>query len=222
MNTYTAVIPVHNGERTIYEALCSISTQSIPPRKILIFDNYSTDSTLIEVQRFKKTTKIPIQIERSKILLPPHDSFSQSIKNVEGRFIWLAADDMLFSWSVEKLLTARCQEDCQHSISGSCIFINDAAELIPGKVYSKELNTTSFLRDPADNSIFYGMHIASVVREYFPKEAFSAWDWSFSFQCIKNGIHLYGPSPVILREFTPMETHRENVRLQKSIFSYFA
>ena len=221
MNTYTAVVPVHNGERTIYEALCSISAQSIPPKRIVIFDNNSIDSTLMEVQRFRKTTRIPIQIERSKVLLPPHESFFHSILNVEGRFIWLAADDMLFSWSVEKLLTARCQEDCQHSIGGSAIFLNKDAELIPGKVFSSQLNMGSYLRDPADSSFIYGLHAASVVREYFPKQSFPAWDWSFLFQCVKDGVHFYGPLPVSLREYTPMDIHRANIRAQGLITRFF-
>lgn len=220
MNSYTAVIPVHNGERTILEALTSLAKQTIEPKEIVIFDNNSTDRTLIEVEKFKKISKIPLRVERSDILLPPHKSFSRSIENVQGRFCWLAADDMLFPWSAEKVLSARCSKDCQHSLGGSTLFLNNEAELIYGKVYDRGLNYVKFLRDPADNSLFYGMHVASIVREYFPENSYPAWDWAFSFQCVRNGIHFYGPLPTLFREYTPMSSHRTNVLNQKSIKKY--
>jgi len=221
MNSYVAVIPVHNGERTIFQTLCSLDRQTVQPQKIQIFDNCSSDSTLSEVQKFKQVSTIPIHVERSEIVLPPHESFARSIAKIEGRFCWLAADDMLFPRSVERMLNARCSATCQHSLGGSTLFVNDDGEIIPGKIFDQELDCIKFLRDPADNSLFYGIHEASVVRKYLPKASSPAWDWSFSFQCARNGIHICGPQPLLLREYTPMEVHRANVLSQKSIQKYF-
>jgi len=221
MNSYTAVIPVHNGVRTVFEALQSLANQTIPPREILVFDNNSSDGTLKEVKNFAKTTKIPVRIERSSVLLEPNESFAQSIKNVQGRFCWLAADDMLFPWSAEKLLSAKCSKDCQHSIGGSALFLDNTGEPIYGKIYEPELTGVKFLRDPADNSLFYGMHIASVVRDFFPESSYPAWDWGFTFQCLRSFAHIYGPLPTILREYTPMSSHRKHVLTQKTLQKYF-
>ncbi len=220
MNSYTAVIPVHNGERTIFQALCSLHRQTIQPNKIVIFDNCSNDSTLAEIQKFKKISKIPVHLEKSDVLLAQRESFARSLEGVEGRFCWLAADDMLFPWAAEKMLSARCGLDCQHSVGGSTVFLNDNSELTFGKILERELNSARFLRNPADNSLFYGMHTASIVRNYIPNETFPAWDWNFSLQCVRNGIHACGPYPLLLREYTPISSHRTYISKQKSIEKY--
>lgn len=221
MSTYTAVIPVHNGAATIFDALSSLALQTIPPDKILIFDNCSIDSTLQEIQKFKRYSKIPLEVQYSTKLLPPHESFASSIKNVEGRFIWLAADDILFPWAAEKLLAARCSTFCNHSLSGFSLFLNDKAEIIQGKSFARPITPQSFLRDPADNSIFYGMHVSSIVRKHFPKDSFHAWDWFFSFFSVKAGTHLVTPFPISLREYTPIATHRSSVIAQNKLAKYF-
>lgn len=221
MNTYTAVIPVHNGEATIYEAMLSLENQTLPPNKILIFNNKSSDNTLREVQKFKKISQIPVKVENSEKLLQPYESFEGSIRNIEGRFLWLAADDMLFPWSVEKMFNAMCNLNCDHSLIGSTVFINDKAEIIQGKTYSKQLNGKAFLRDPADNPVFYGIHNAEIVRNFFPKKNFPAWDWHFSFFCVRNGAHIYSPNPTHFREYTPIESHRSQVLTQKTLKKYF-
>jgi glycosyltransferase involved in cell wall biosynthesis len=221
MNSYTGVIPVHNGEATIYEALLSLANQSIPPEKILVFDNNSNDSTLKEVQKFRKTTDIPLEIERSEKLLPPNESFASSIKSVKGRFLWLAADDMLFPWAAEKMLATRCGPACKHSLSGSSLFLNDQAEIIQGKIYPKDLDIERFLRDPADNSIFYGMHVTSEVKFNFPKSRLHAWDWYFSFLCVNHGVHFTAPFPTHFREYTPITSHRASATSQNGLRKYF-
>ena len=221
MNSYTTVIPVHNGEATIYEALLSLKNQTFPPKAILIFNNKSSDNTLREVQKFKKVSQIPIKIENSEKLLQPHESFAGSIRNIEGRFLWLAADDMLFPWSVEKILNAKCSLNCDHSLIGSTVFINSKAEIMQGKTFSKQLSGQAFLRDPADNPIFYGMHDAAIARNFFPRKTFPAWDWHFSFFCVRNGAHIYSPNPTHFREYTSIESHRSQVLTQKTFRKYF-
>lgn len=221
MSSYTGVIPVHNGARTILDALWSFANQTIPPDKVLIFNNSSNDSTLQEIQKFKKVSQIPVEVEHSESLLPPNESFARSIKNVEGRFIWLAADDMLFPWAAERLLAARCSTFCNHSLSGFSLFLNDKVEIIRGKSFATPITPKSFLRDPADNSIFYGMHVSSIAREHFPKDSFHAWDWFFSFFCVKAGTHLVTPLPINLREYTPIATHRSSASTQGKLAKYF-
>lgn len=221
MSSYIGVIPVHNGARTIYEALSSLANQTIPPEKILVFDNSSNDSTLQEVKKFKKSSHIPVVVEQSASFLSPNESFESSIKNVEGRFIWLAADDMLFPWSAEKMLGTRCGVNCKHSLSGFSLYLNDKAEIVKGKIVAKNVDTKSFLRDPADCPITYGMHVASEVREYFPKAHFHAWDWNFSFFCIKSGIHIVTPFPTHFREYTPITSHRASASSQEGLKKYF-
>jgi glycosyltransferase involved in cell wall biosynthesis len=221
MSLYTAVIPVHNGAATILDALSSLALQTIPPDKILIFNNCSNDSTLEEIQKFKRNSEIPIEVQHSDRLLPPHESFASSIKNVEGRFIWLAADDILFPWSVEKLLAARCSLSCNHSLSGSSLFLNDKGKITRGKSFERHITPQSFLRDPADNAIFYGMHVSQNVRGHFPKVSFHAWDWYFSFFCIKSGTHISTPFPIHLREYTPIASHRSSASSQAKLAKYF-
>jgi glycosyltransferase involved in cell wall biosynthesis len=211
MRDYTAVIPVHNGEKTIIGALQSIAEQSVVPRKIIVFDNASTDRTSEKVGEFAQFCEIPLEIIQSTELLTPNKSFEESISTVTGRFLWLAADDLLFPWAAEKLIKAECGKNCLHTVSGVPIFMKNNGTLQLGKQYPLDLNGVDFLNDPSDASLIYGMHTCEEIKGLFPSRYFPAWDWSLLYRCVNKGIHLYGPLPVSLRESTEIDTHRKKI-----------
>ncbi len=59
---FTAVIVVRNEADSIASLLMSIENQSILPAKIFLIDGGSTDNTVKIINRYKKTSKLPLEI----------------------------------------------------------------------------------------------------------------------------------------------------------------
>lgn len=64
MFNYEVVVCSYNGERYVIEQLVSILSQTIPPQRIIISDDGSTDSTLSLITDFAATTPIPINVQQ--------------------------------------------------------------------------------------------------------------------------------------------------------------
>ena len=52
MSSYGVVVPAYNAEATIAEALASITDQSVPPDKIIVVDDGSTDASATVAETF--------------------------------------------------------------------------------------------------------------------------------------------------------------------------
>jgi len=225
MKDYIAVIPVHNGEETIIEAIQSVIAQSVTPQKIVVFDNASTDGTSETVREYAKFCTIKLELIQSDKLLPPNKSFEKSIATITGRFLWLAADDILFPWAAEKLIESACGATCFHTVAGASIFMKNNGILQPGRQFPVDLSGIDFLNNPSDASLIYGMHTAEEFKELFPDEYFPAWDWSLLYRCVVKGAHIYGPLPISLRETTEIDVHRRKIEVEESgisrVFPYF-
>ncbi|MEK7564207.1 MAG: glycosyltransferase [Patescibacteria group bacterium] len=94
------VIPVYNGEKFILQALNSVAHQTLPPNKIIVVDDGSTDNTYSVVLEYAKTCSLEI-----KIIKQENGGLSSArntgIKESMGEFIaFLDADDI---WDKNKL-----------------------------------------------------------------------------------------------------------------------
>jgi len=93
--TITAIIPVHNGERFLAEAIGSVLAQTLPPDEIIVVDDGSTDGSATVAGRF----------ERVLVVRQPHcgigAALNLAINHANGDFLaFLDADDR---WLPDKL-----------------------------------------------------------------------------------------------------------------------
>ena len=59
---YTIITPVFNEEHNIIDVLQSIESQTLPPDQVIIIDAESTDNTLKNIEKYKKSSKLHIDI----------------------------------------------------------------------------------------------------------------------------------------------------------------
>ncbi|WP_110927980.1 glycosyltransferase family 2 protein [Bacillus massiliglaciei] len=102
---YTIVIPVYNKEEYVYRAVQSALNQTLPPASILIIDDCSTDSSMMQLEPFLGDPRLKIiQFKKnagiSKVLNKALDTITTPY------FIQLDGDDWLEPQAGEKLITA--------------------------------------------------------------------------------------------------------------------
>jgi glycosyltransferase involved in cell wall biosynthesis len=180
---YTVVIPVFNGAATIHRAIDSALNQTLPPKRIKVFNNASTDSTGEIVRTLMNEHKI-IELRESASKLSPLESFRASLENISGKFLWLAADDFLLPQSANDLWETRCDDTCAHPIGHRVVFFDKNLGLRLGKNFSETLSSSrraeKFLEFPSDNSLFYSLVQAEVAVKCLPKRNSYAWDWVYT------------------------------------------
>jgi len=92
----SALVPVHNGERTLAEALESILAQTLPPAEVIVVDDGSTDGTLAVARGFAP---------RVTVVTQPHQGLgaarNRAIASSTGEVVaFLDADDL---WPADRL-----------------------------------------------------------------------------------------------------------------------
>lgn len=91
----SAILPVHNGENFIFEALDSIRKQTLPVREIIVIDDHSTDRSVDIAQGFGELVRIienPSQGQPSAI--------NEGIRQARSEFLAFIDHDDL--WSADK------------------------------------------------------------------------------------------------------------------------
>jgi glycosyltransferase involved in cell wall biosynthesis len=66
MKTVSVIMPVHNGERYVEQALRSIATQTEGIVEIVVIDDASTDGTMHVVDAFAKEGSLPVRILQTR------------------------------------------------------------------------------------------------------------------------------------------------------------
>lgn len=95
----SCVIPVHNGERFLEDALKSVLRQNWPELEILVADDASTDSTREVVRQVSLTDSRIKLLELPK--LGQYETRNRGLEAAEGDIIgFLDADDL---WSFDRL-----------------------------------------------------------------------------------------------------------------------
>ena len=97
-NLVSIIVNCKNGEKFIHRSINSILKQTYKKFEIIFFDNYSTDFTKRELNKFNDKR---IKYLKSKKKLKLYDARNKAIKKARGEFItFLDVDD---EWTVNKL-----------------------------------------------------------------------------------------------------------------------
>ena len=94
---FSIIIPMHNAEEFILDALKSIEIQQFKNYECLLIDDHSTDNSKKIVEEYQKNSNIPIQIyETNKEKWGPGASRNVGLSHAKGEYIlFLDADDQL-------------------------------------------------------------------------------------------------------------------------------
>jgi glycosyltransferase involved in cell wall biosynthesis len=103
MARITTVIPVYNGERFISDTLDSLAKQTVPPDRVVVIDDCSTDRTEEIVRNFKGLNIDWAPNERNLGLFPNHNNALRFAAETEYLHI-LHADDVILPTFFEKLV----------------------------------------------------------------------------------------------------------------------
>ncbi|MBB1581046.1 glycosyltransferase family 2 protein [Serratia sp. OS31] len=153
MFNYEVVVCTYNGERYVLEQLASIVSQTIPPQRIIISDDGSTDNTLPLIARFAATTPVPLDV-RPRTVGPkgPAHNFLHALSLSSAPYVFLSdQDDVWMADKIEHYL--RAVNDVSDDSQPLLVFSD--AELVDSEL--KPLHS-SFLQnerlDPAQQLAF--------------------------------------------------------------------
>jgi len=102
----TIIIPTYNRFNYISKLLSNLKGQILGNEdkvKVLILDNFSTDFTKCEVEKFTKSNSY-FQYIRNKSNIGPDGNFLKGYKNVSSNYFWFIGDDDLPRKGFIKLL----------------------------------------------------------------------------------------------------------------------
>jgi hypothetical protein len=109
-----------NGGRFIGAQLASIAAQTVKPREIVICDDGSTDDTLDVIAAFRRTTNIPVRLERNEVRLGYADNFMKAAGITVGRYVAFSdQDDLWYPTKIEKSVRAVIETGallCSHTV----------------------------------------------------------------------------------------------------------
>lgn len=93
MIRYEIIIITYNQENTIEDALYSAIKQTLPPYKISIFDDCSTDQTAEKIKSIIANEKVNIEFYRNENNKGIFPNFNQALNKASGDIVCLLAGD---------------------------------------------------------------------------------------------------------------------------------
>lgn len=97
----------YNGERYLFDQLCSIARQSLPPAELVVCDDHSSDSTPEILKRFAETSPFPVRLIRNAQRLGYVKNFEKAIGLCQGDIIALSdQDDVWYPTKLQRLAEA--------------------------------------------------------------------------------------------------------------------
>jgi len=121
-NSYTVLIPCKNGEKTIQQTLQSIFSQTVPPKKIIVVDDASIDSTPSILKKYRGVLAIRLEHNLPRDWARVPKLVNLMLQHVPERtgFIMISGDDCLYPRDYVELLLNEFDKDPQLLIaSGS-------------------------------------------------------------------------------------------------------
>jgi glycosyltransferase involved in cell wall biosynthesis len=198
-------IPVFNLERTVARAIESVLEQTFPDFELLVSDNASTDGTEAICRRYA-ARDARIRYVRHPAAITGYDNFSFVLAEARAPyFMWLAADDYALPRLLERataLLDARADVVCV-TPQVELLDPDGRRRLAGGNVDllgSVRENLCRYLRDPLDNSRFYGVYRRDVVRRVLPGSAYYGFDWAVAAGTLLHGKHAQLAEVLMIRE----------------------
>lgn len=212
----TIGVPVYNGEATLARALDSLLGQTRQCAQILIGDNASTDGTREIAERYVAMHD-NVQYFRHDENIGPVNNFHFLLKRAETEFfMWAAADDERAPTYVERCLDY-LEAHPDYVLVQSRVLFTEAGypRHIGTGTYSLDRNFTKnisrFLKNPADNSRYYGIFRTTALQRSFPAARFFALDWAVSATTLKEGKHHEIPEILMVRSISKAEAYQNGV-----------
>lgn len=123
------VIPAFNGGRFLRETLRSVAAQTVPPARVTIVDDRSTDDTIAVAEACRRELKARLNIRTITNTGPQGPSAARNTAIRESDAVWIAlldADDLLSPIHHERLLqAARALPGAVLSFGDSTVFRDD-------------------------------------------------------------------------------------------------
>lgn len=190
----TIGMPVHNGASTIATALDALLAQTVGDFTIIISDNASTDATEEICRRYAALD--------GRIRYVRHDADRGAAMNFRfvlfeadtPYFMWAAADDRWAPGFVEENLRELAEHPEAVASQSRVLFTKAGrpSHLSAGTFAltgAMKENIARYLRNPADNSRYYGVFRTDVLKAVFPGRSFHALDWGVAAATLKYGTH---------------------------------
>ncbi len=108
-NRISVVLATYNGEKFLREQLLSLSSQTVPPRELIVSDDGSSDSTLDIIETYAVTAPFPVCIVKHAGPAGYANNFLSACEHATGK--WIAFCDQDDIWHPEKI------ETCQRALS---------------------------------------------------------------------------------------------------------
>jgi glycosyltransferase involved in cell wall biosynthesis len=213
----TAGVPVYNNGATLTRAVESLLAQTLPPVRIEISDNATSDSTE-QVGRALAAQYPCVHFTRQPANLGPPGNFSFVLQRAETPyFMWLAADDYILPSYLEKTSgyldahpdVTTCVSQVQFTQKGEPHGLASGGWPLQDDTSA---NLAKYLDNPGANARLYGLHRTEVLRRAFPPGRFHAYGWAVMAGTLLSGKHEEIPEVLMFRDETPRINYVRQVR----------
>jgi glycosyltransferase involved in cell wall biosynthesis len=200
-------MPVFNLERTVARAIESVLGQTCGDFELVISDNTSTDGTEAICRNFA-ARDARIRYVRQPATLDVITNYRFVLDEASAPcFMWLAADDYVRPCLLAKALAVLETRPDVVCAAPRVEFLDADGSRRPVLGTAPLLGTTrenlcEFLRDPLDNSRFYGLYRRDVLRRVFPAWAYYGFDWTVAAGSLLYGKHEQLDEVLLVRETT--------------------
>lgn len=167
----SVIIPAYNCEKTIFECISSVVTQSYSNIEIIIVNDGSLDNTLNISQNFAEIdNRISII---SKVNAGPSSARNKGLENMSGEYVtFLDSDDTLEKNMIELMVSSIRRTNAELVICRSFIRdVNEGTSIIDTKEFSKEILTrlpdelTFLFESEKLNAPWGKLYLSKLIRE---------------------------------------------------------
>jgi glycosyltransferase involved in cell wall biosynthesis len=200
-------MPVFNLARTVGRAIASVLHQTFGDFELVVSDNASTDGTEAICRQYA-ASDTRIRYVRHPTAMPAFDNFRFVLDTARGAyFMWLAADDYVSSSLLEQAVAVLDEHPDVVCVVPEVEFLEANGHRRPAPsgfplLGNVRQNLCRFLRDPLDNSRFYGLHRRHVLRRFVPESIYYGFDWTVTAGTLLQGKHAQLDDVLLVREAT--------------------
>lgn len=207
MLSISVAIITFNGEKYIYEQLESIRIQSLPPKRVLIFDDCSSDKTVDVISEFIETNNLSHwQLFKRIFNVGWRQNIFEALMQCDTDIIfWSDQDDVWESNKIEILTSLIKEKSCLAAYS-SWRYIDSSGNLLgifSGENTCETVEINPFIRSSnipplLGCSACFKRELVLQLQKIFPCE-FDSPDWILYFLAISTGKVLYIDQPLFKR-----------------------
>jgi glycosyltransferase involved in cell wall biosynthesis len=204
----SVLLPVYNGELYVAQAIDSILDQSYTNFELIIIDDYSTDSTLDIVEKFRIIDNRIIVIKNRKNV-GPTPVLNIGLKHVRGKYV-IRMDQDDWSYPERFMMQVDLMEKNQDVVvSGSYVEICDAnlnvKQLRKYQLSDENIRKRLFRYSPFAHSVTIWKSDV-LVREKYNENIIMGQDYELYFR-----VGLYGKFMNIDRPLLKLRMHEDSI-----------